>query len=420
MPITFEPQWNPVSASRPIVFRTFYTAADPNTVKHAVVRLYLRGDLFKTFFVKPFDSAPSATVGFTEFFFDIDVHEIIQNELGYKTSNFLPTVFPGLGTDGVAINTEFYADLFIEVSYQVLIASTGLLSTEFENEVSSTYTAYAATRQHTESMNLEEFTTLLPTQLGRPLSNRPLSQIICPEDNAFIGIIDQLNFVRFTIFDLNGDPFPSNEYYGFVPSFPDQQTTVGIGPANLYQYTFFGGAALPPIDQIGRYEVDLGVGTLVFPNLSYTKVTDTYTYEITNCCDRRQIRLHWLNPLGAADQYNFIGAKTLELRSESELGEKALVWDTVATNPHNTADFGSFRHSVRGSERFQLETIPLSSEEAVWLQEIAISSLVLIEQDGQYIAANIEDSSQVIDDSTGLIRLNLQINLSNERLIINP
>lgn len=417
MPITIEPQWNPVSASRPIVFRAFSTAADPNTVKHAVVRLFLRGNLYATFFVKPFDTTPSATPGFTEYFFDIDVAELIRTDIGIKS--ILPSLVPFPGSGGNANNNDLFADFFIEVSYQTLDATTGLLGAEVFNEVSNTFTAFSTTRQNLESMDLEEFITVLPSQLGRPLTNAILQQDICPNQNASISWIDALNYLRVVPYDLNGNTFPGFEFFSAVPGATDVQSSTGVGTANIYAKTYFNGEVLPTIDQISRYEIDLGIGVVIGTAIIYTKVTDTYTYNITTCCDTRQIRLHWLNSLGGLDSYNFTGSKRLEQQSRSSKGEKALTWATGALNPHQPYDYGEFRYNVTGRERFILETIPLTDAEAAWLSEIAFSSFVIAEQDGVYYSVNIEDSRQVLGDSTTPGRLNLQINISNQKVLIN-
>lgn len=415
MPFLTTPLIEPASASRPIVWRTFFTGINPDTVKIAEAEVFFRGVSLGKIRSTPYATQETISPGVaTEFLFRFNVSDLVRQNVGAVAGN-LPSVIANTGSSGLANNQDFYGDLFIVVEYYTLINATGKLTNPVGTETSNTVLVYATARQHEDSMDLQEFITILPTQEGRPLTDMPLQQSICEQDNAAISFISNWDYMRVQVFDLSGGNL--GVFFASQLGVFNQQATAGVGPQNLAQYVYFGGFPFPPLNTIGSYRIDFGYGIPVGPLLNYTQVSDTYTYTINrSCCEKQLVRLHWVNTLGGSDSYNFTGSKEEQVEVKGEFGQKSLNW-AASLPAHSKVDVGAYKFGSDAETVIRVETGVVPPNTAKWLEGVLYSPYVLIEKEingsKQYVSCVVEDARQVVKRSRGGVPFALTVRLAN-------
>jgi hypothetical protein len=426
MPITNQPPFADLSAYRPIEWRSFYTQGAPSKIESAVVTAYINGVAVATYRKKPFEAIP-VTFPFFEYYFDIDIQEIVQLSLA-PFASVKPSIFPVLGSDGNASNTDFYADVNIEISYDLLNGTTGLVEpVPIPPEVSSTHRAFVASRQHEESMSLEEFIHIPFVQDGQPLTRRAIENEICMDENLFMSYIGAFNYIRVFFYDeagniVAGDDGGGNPYFGGynapILSGTNDQNTTGVGLPNLAAKTYLNGR-IPPTSSsdVAYYTVNFGFGLPFLGNIIFFDGIE-YTFNIVDCCKTKSVRFHWQNYLGGPDSYTFKGLVTRKYNTSSERAQKTLGWDSTAANPHSVEDFGSFKTQSKAVRFIDVETGFLKNDKANWLKSFLSSPrVVFIEDEGRYIPATIGDVEQEIQVSTGFIQYKFTAELANAEII---
>lgn len=104
-------------------------------------------------------------------------------------------------------------------------------------------------------------------------------------------------------------------------------------------------------------------------------------------CIHDVYRVHWLNRLGGWDSFNF---KALS-RTSFDVERKTYNTDEPRTTYANH-DFRNKHTLIRYDERIELNTGFISEAEAEWIEEIFTSPIVLLEHNGLFYSAMVENN----------------------------
>lgn len=427
MPINLQPAFTALPAYRPVAFETFLSSPDPTVIENAVVDIYNGPDLVVSGIIyKSSRNEPSAFPLSTDYFFEIDIQKYIQDLLAPNKE--LPSTFPPNTTLGSALNDDMFGLFSIRVTYQYIDSATGIL-TDFAGapEVSNQFYVYSIARQSTapyfEVMNLGDLIggpLLLNTMY---LTKSEYTQPICADENAFLSLIQPnigagLTGFEVQLFDSNGVLLSEGQAGTNVPPFSLMQT-LNTGITSLSGQTYVTGAPNFSVPALAYYTVSFGFLILVAgPAYVYIQQTPDFTYNVkANCCDRKSLRLHWMNLLGGTDSYTFTKQKVLGLETASDTARASLPWEIGSVTPHNVSDVGEFKTSSEASPFYDLISDILTNTTAEWLSTLFTSPKVYAEINGQFVPVRIEPNTWTINSSEGKLQYELTVIFSNGWII---
>lgn len=114
-----------------------------------------------------------------------------------------------------------------------------------------------------------------------------------------------------------------------------------------------------------------------------------YRYDFEDADCRHEVyRVHWLNRLGGYDSFNF---KALS-RTSFDVERKTYNTDEPRVTYANS-DFRKKHTLVKYDERIELNSGFIKEAEAEWIEEIFTSPIVLLEHNGLFYSAIIDDST---------------------------
>ena len=359
--ILLQPPFAELPAYRPIKFLLSFTSTLAAPFENAVVTIYKDtvaiGPAIR---FKSSSNSPGVGPGTQDYFFEVDIQKYCQDLLAPSAT--LPTIFVNAATNPasnvVIENKDFYGLFRIEVSYEYINTTTGLLTPFPLVDVSNDFSIYTASRTQFEQMDLEDYIGTLLGVDTKFLTKSATEVDICQTDNFMLSFINPLisGFeVRF--YDSAGLLL---DFGNAVSGATTSERTLNVGLDELAKVTWTLGFPVLPNPLIASYEVSFGYLSGI-----YIRQTEIFTFNLIKCCPLRELRLHWLNLLGGADSYTFSSTKDLIMTTTAEQGEKALSWAIGSTTPNNKSDVGAMKLKSEAKKSFELNTKILTNSEAL-------------------------------------------------------
>lgn len=417
------PAHDELPAYRPVKFRLLVDSDPLTPAENAVVRIYKNGALIASIRYKSFDNflSPFTPPNFS-YLFDVDIQKYIQNSLGPGTA--APSSLNNDSPTGVQLNTDSFATYNIVVNYE-RISSTGLIEDiPLLSDSSANYNVFSASKKHNENKFLYDNVGNFPALAeGKYLTKSLGTKEVTKEDYSFLSIIQntlrpsEINCFRLILLDSSFSAI-STGYYEFGKTSGAVQYSINSGFNQLQNYTY---AQAPNFadPNIVYYQIDFGsLLTLGGPVYIFTSYTEFSVYKLKpGNCDRRALRLHWLNMLGGLDSYTFDSEKALSIQTKSTKAQKALKYEAGAAIPDLVTDIGNFKTDSKASESYKLKSKFLTNQQAAFLSELLTSTKVYAQINGQFIPVIISDTQQDTTTESGFIRYEIAAILANDLII---
>ena len=420
--INQQPYYDILPAYRPVQFEVFITVPTATfEAENALVTIYKGGvDIGPAIPYKSSRNEPSVFPGGTDYYFIIDIQKFVQDLLAPFTD--LPSNFSldTLGDD--VVNNDYFDTFRIEVTYDLLNLTTGLLEDSgLVADVSNDFVIYSASLEPTESMDLSLYYGTLGFQDTVFLTKSARTLNVCDTDFAFLTVIQPDNLAPLSgfmveLYDSSGALLDFG--LGTSSALPlSGQWSLNTGFTSLSNVTYVDGAPNFANPLIAYYTVSFGVALFITPNWFYARQTETFTYNLISCCPNKFIRLHWMNLLGGVDSYTFDDNTDLGITTASERSQKALGWELGTPTPNDVSDIGNFKVKSTAKKSYRLSSKILSNSEATWLNELLTSPKVYAEIDGQFISVIVQDTDQSINRTKGKIPYSIIATIANDPII---
>ena len=415
MPFITQPPSNPVSAYRPVLFQTFVFA--PTFIDEVVNAVVTITDVDTSAQIAQYRLQPVSDLGGVLFSFDIDVQQALQD---YLQPNSQTKSDSAPNADGQAyfnLDTGLYVNFTVTITYEYIDVATGLLTDIGLTDITTQLTATAATRQHDEVMNLDNYVLTLGAPLERLLTNSTATQNIQLEESATVSFIGRdfganILALRVRTFDAAGVVIDDGTVNISTPLSDFYQFTCGCGPNEIRNITFTAGSVNIDNPSVDSYTVQITTALNV-------PVSELKTYKLKSVCEDSELRLHFLNALGGFDAYTFSNTKVQSINVTGTTAQKPIGWSN--TPPQNTlSDKGTFSLEKTASTKFELESLDLEPSTALWLKELLYSVEGYIETSQGLQPVVIEDVVQIVETKTGnrqLVKYNLVAVLANDKII---
>ena len=412
MPVITNPNFALLSSKRPITYQTFFTETLPSTVDHVLVDVVINGITEFSFLQYPSSVVPSFMFpGTQEYYFEIDVHDYLDEFLAPLRAR--SSMFLDLGTGAPIIDADAFVSLQCRFSYYRKNGTTGLIELIPGAELSSINDVSIAIPQNGDSMNLEDEFVGLPFVTGakRFLTNSPNTQTTCIDTgNHYLSFLSNWNWCKIETFDAAG-ALLSTAYFP-TNGTTSQQTTIGVGPANLAAITTWLNGVAPVFAGASSYSIEAGLGVPIFGGLIFFINSSTRILQLEDCCEKK-LKLYWLNSLGGVDTFQFASIST-EQTTTADVAEKPLNWTIGSSTPHNQDDFGLFAFNIQAKRKYNINTRVPNSLMA-WVKELFASPEVYIENpndSSEYWRIYTTPGTVVERQSKGIVELQFEINLS--------
>jgi hypothetical protein len=402
MPVISNPTYNPTSAYQPVEYEVFYTAS-PDIVKYCQFTIFVNGNAIAT--ARKTYYKTNVIFGSVEYYFKIDIQEYLQRWLAPNREK--STMFGTLGAATQVDNIDAYGEVYVEFEYFILSASTGLIYEAPSFDTSDLRIVDMATRQNGEDRSLDEFVWVPAVTPARFLSNMPLEQTICSQENAFVSFLSDWNWFRLQTYNAAGtqlsDVYAPTGNLGNIA-----HTTVGTGVAQLQAVTYHGGFS-PVFTGAAYYVITFGSGFIATPTtVVFLGNPIQKAYRIDDCCGSK-LKLYWLNALGGVDNFSFV-ASELNKKVEGDVFEKPLVW------PHKQEDFGRTLVNIKAVKAYQIKA-QLTNENALWIRELFHSAEIYMQNPSgalEYWRAYITPATFQERAKKGFFEIEFELNLSQD------
>lgn len=420
--IVSTPPHNELPAYRPVKYRVLVTQPAATPAENAKVTIVQGFTTVAIARFKSYYNEPSVFVpGEIDYYFDIDIQKYTQDFIGPDSAppSSLNNDIPAT----VQNNTDLYNDFLCLIQYEIINA-LGLIQQIAVFDVTPILIIYSASKKHTENKFLYSYIGNYPALAeGKYLTKSTGRTEVTKEDYSFLSLIQNtlrplnINCFRVILLDSSFAAI-SFGYFEFGAALGPVQYSINSGFNQLQNYTYVQtpNFALP---NIVYYQIDFGnLITLAGPVYIFTSYTEFSVYELkAGNCNRRALRLHWLNMLGGLDSYTFDSEKALSIQTSSNRSQKALAYEPGALEPDFVTDIGNFKTNSKASESYKLKSKFLTNEKAAFLSELLTSTKVYAEINGQFIPVIIEDTQQDTTTETGFIRYEITATLANDLII---
>ncbi len=319
-----------------------------------------------------------------------------------KTSSLLN--FDGLQAQ--ALNPDGLSIARVEVQYQYISATSGRLETLPAIDVSNDIFVSIATRQQEEPLALDQY--ILNSGSGlQPFLSKSINRFEIGASDLgqlsfyaeFIGVNTYTLRVRSK--DASGAILQTGYLDINTNNIDFEQVTVATGTKQIQNFVWSLGSVDLSLNNVRAYDITLGF--IVFVPISETK-----EFRIKPC-GKDKARVHWLNPLGGFDSYNFNSVHSVN--SEKDLASRPLPF--AFAPPQRTIESkGTFVLSSKASTSIRLTTQG-DKKLASWLASLSYSAEVYIESENGFLAATINDSTQITIDK-GIIQIEFEAILAND------
>jgi len=421
--IILAPSFSELPAYRPVKFRLLIDSDPLTPVENAVVRIYKNGALIASVRYKSFDNflSPFTPPNFS-YLFDVDIQKYVQDSLSPEAA--APSLLNNDSPAGVQLNTDSFATYNIVVNYE-RISSTGIIEDiPLLSDTSADYNIFSASKKHSENKFLYDYIGNYPGLAeGKYLTKSLGIKEVTKEDYSFLSLIQntlrpsEINCFRVILIDSSFAAI-STGYFEFGKTSGAVQYSINSGFNQLQNYTYVQAPNFA-LSNIAYYQIDFGnLLTLAGPVYIFTSYTEFSVYKLkAGNCERRALRLHWLNMLGGLDSYTFDSEKALSITTKSSRSQKALSYESGALVPDLITDIGNFKTNSKASESYKLKSKFLNNQQAAFLSELLTSTKVYAEINGQFIPVIIEDTVQDTTTESGFIRYEITAALANDLII---
>ncbi|MCK4883503.1 MAG: hypothetical protein KAS30_01405 [Candidatus Diapherotrites archaeon] len=421
--ILLTPAHNELPAYRPVKFRLLVDTDPLTPAENAVVSIFKNGALLVTARFKSFDNflSPFTPPNFS-YLFDIDIQKYIQDSLSPEAA--APSLLNNDSPATIQLNTDSYSTYHIEVTYE-RISSTGIIeAVPAVSDTSADYNIFAASKKHSENRFLYDYIGNYPVlTLGKYLTKNTDIKEVTKEDYSFLSIIQNplqpLDINCFRVRMLNSSFIDiSTGYYEFASTAGAVQYSINCGFNQLQNYTYVQAPNFTLTNTV-YYQITFGnLSTLPGPIYIFQTYSEFAVYKLkAGNCDRRALRLHWINMLGGLDSYTFDSEKALSITTNSGRSQKALAYEAGALIPDLITDIGNFKTNSKASESYKLKSKFLTNQQADFLSELLTSTKVYAEINGEFIPVIIEDTQQDTTTESGFIRYEITATLANDLII---
>lgn len=419
--IVLTPAFSELPAYRPVKFRLLVDTDPLTPAENAVVSIYKNGALLAVVRFKSFDNflSPFTPPNFS-YLFDVDIQKYIQDSLSPEAA--APSLLNNDSPAGIQLNTDSFATYHIEVTYEQISAAGIIEAVPAVSDTSADYNIFSASKKHSENKFLYDYIGNSPAFTAcKYLTKSEGTKEATKEDYSFLSLIQNPlnNLDCFRVQLLNSSAvIISTGYYEFINTAGAVQYSINSGFNQLQNYTY----TLSPnfaLTNIAYYRIDFGnLFTLAGPVYFFNSFSEFSTYKLkAGNCDRRALRLHWLNMLGGLDSYTFDSEKALSITTKSSRSQKALAYESGALVPDLITDIGNFKTNSKASESYKLKSKFLTNQKAAFLSELLTSTKVYAEINGQFIPVIIEDTVQDTTTESGFIRYEITAALANDLII---
>lgn len=421
--IVLYPSFSELPAYRPVKFRLLVDSDPLTPAENAVVSIYKNGALLAVVRYKSFDNFVSPfTPPDVSYLFDVDIQKYIQDSLGPEAA--APSLLNNDSPTTVQLNEDFYSTYRIEVTYERINAAGIIEAIPIISDITIDFQVFAASKKHSENRFLYDYIGNYPALAeGKYLTKSTGTKEVTKEDYSFLSLIQNplrpsdINCFRVILLDSSFAAI-STGYYEFATISGALQYSINSGFNQLQNYTY---AQSPnfALANIAYYQIDFGsLLTLGGPVYIFTSYTEFSVYKLkAGNCDRRALRLHWINMLGGLDSYTFDSEKALSIKTKSSKSQKALSYEAGALIPDLITDIGNFKTNSKASESYKLKSKFLTNQKAAFLSELLTSTKVYAEINGQFIPVIIEDTQQDTTTESGFIRYEITAALANDLII---
>jgi hypothetical protein len=410
MPITQLPQYDPASVYQPVVYKSQFSIAAPESVAYIEINVLYNGTS-----IAIDTKSPDEVVGTTSFF-EIDISAFLQRFLAPNRDK--SSMFGDLSGLFVDNNPDAFGDIQVQLKYAIE-DEFGIIGDPTFTENSLIQKASIAKRQNGELRSLDQFIT---PQI-KFLTKRPEYKTSegCASFLSFYNNQPTLNGFRLIALDSSGAVI--NTHYSTFGTYQTvEQMTVGVGYENIDQSLatdWLNGDDKPILSAADSYLIDFGEITADISGIvsAYTPLTEQVLYEIDNICGKK-LKLLWLNDLGGVDEYA-LPFVNLAAVVNSDTFEKPLAWDAGSATPHAQYDYGRLRNNITAQRKYTIET-QVKPSVAKWLRELLTSAEIYL--------VNPDDATELWrvfpDPNTytervgfGLVPISFDLNLSQDYVV---
>jgi hypothetical protein len=121
------------------------------------------------------------------------------------------------------------------------------------------------------------------------------------------------------------------------------------------------------------------------------QTSEAFTFNVNQTCSKyNEVRVHWLNRLGGYDAFNFYmkSIHTTDIKKDT-FDQQHHDW-TGNTYSYDKQSRGTTEYNVALNKKVTVNTDYLSEAESLWLEDLATSPSVYIEEGNELIAVNID------------------------------
>lgn len=192
----------------------------------------------------------------------------------------------------------------------------------------------------------------------------------------------------------------------------DKLVRVGVGYHDLNNTTLYSGVQPVMTSSVNKY-------TVVMTNFAGTETTNPYTYTL-ECTwhSTSPTGLHFLNPLGGFDTFNFRMQRTKHSDVKRSTMNKNLGNLTATTWSYNSYDRGVTVFNTEIGDRWKLESDWIGDAQSLWLQQLIESPEVFYYDGSVMQPVTIKNTTyevKTIKNMEKLFNLSVEIEFSNKR-----
>ena len=156
-----------------------------------------------------------------------------------------------------------------------------------------------------------------------------------------------------------------------------------IDPA-LYTDTLLGSTPSTALNGAASYTIHLEDNT-------NTQTSERFTFNVNQTCSKyNEVRVHFLNRLGGYDGFNFYlkSIHTTDIKKD-KYDQQHHDWNG-SSYTYTKKNRGTTDYNVALNKKVTVNTDYLTEDESVWLEDLATSPSVYIEENNELIAVNID------------------------------
>jgi len=159
---------------------------------------------------------------------------------------------------------------------------------------------------------------------------------------------------------------------------------IGNIDPSLYTDSLFGSVPSTALNGAASYTIHLEDNT-------NQQTSEAFTFNVNQVCSKYDsVRLHWLNRLGGYDAHNFNmkSQETTDIKRD-KFDQQHHDWTGNAYTYDKQAR-GTTDYNVALNKKVSINTDYLTEDESVWMEDLATSPSVYLEENNELIAVNID------------------------------